>query len=430
MLAAAAWMVTDGARALEQDESTDGALAPAVIRSVNVLEAPSGAVDVELAAVEPLSWKASVELDGTLVVRLDNSIVGPSIRKSVRVSHPLLKRIQVRSDKAREGASTRVELSPSRMLAMDVSTTERGLRLRLRDRATAQAAVATTDQANTSTADLPVATESLPATVDLPLTPPVDPYRIGPGDELSIDVFGIDELQRTVRVQPDGRIALPILGRLSLQKLTLEEAEARIATMLRERRLATNPEVFVTVTEYQSQGVFVQGAVARPGLYQVPGGRRLVEVLSSAGGLSQRDPSGQKIFVMRSDGQVGEPRRMEVDAYRLLALADTSLNVLILPGDMIMVPEPLAAKVFVTGAVTAPGAVEGSSATGLTVLQAITAAGGPTPRARLTEINVIRRQPDGTQQTFSVNLKRIRSGRDPDVQLQDGDTVVVREWFF
>jgi protein involved in polysaccharide export with SLBB domain len=84
----------------------------------------------------------------------------------------------------------------------------------------------------------------------------------------------------------------------------------------------------------------------------------------------------------------------------------------------------------VSGAVADPGAVEFSSSEGISVLQAITAAGGPTPRARLGKVTVIRLRPDGSEERFLVNLKAIRKGNAESVRLENNDTIVVEEFGF
>ncbi len=428
--------------------------APLTIQSLVLRDAPPGGLNLEIAAAAGLpDWTASVDLDNTIHLRLANALAGPAVRKSVRVSHDLVKRIRVTRSDLPTGPGLDIEIRVAEPLAIDIHPGSDFLRAELRrpllrasDSTVISTATPDTSPSAPSQSESPAVvagapdtaagssevdarqpgTEEIP-TVRFALNPPVEPYRIGPGDELNVDVFGIVELQRTVKVQSDGRVALPILGRLNLQGKTLEEAESTLAGLLRERGLATNPEVFLSVESYQSQGVFVQGAVVSPGLYQVPGGMRIIELLSAAGGLSQRDPTGQKIMLMRE--QAGIMNRMEISTENLLARGDLSLNVMVLPGDMVMVPEPRAVQVYVSGAVQRPGPIT-TSGDALTVLQAITAAGGETPRAKLQEVSVLRRLADGSQETIKVNVKAIRRGREPDFALQDNDTVVVPEWFF
>ncbi len=252
--------------------------------------------------------------------------------------------------------------------------------------------------------------------------------RIGPGDKLNVDVFGTSELDGQPRVTPDGRIALPLLGRFDIAGLTPEQAEERIAALLREGQFLKNPKVFVVVEETALGGISVQGAVNRPGIYPARGSLSLLEVLGIAGGLDRGRQSSDKVVIIRRDAG-GAQSRLEIDASRLIDEGDLGLNVPILPGDIVMAPESKVFSVHVTGAVRNPGSIEFLGAEGISVLQAITAAGGPTERAKLGKVSIIRRLSSGEQETLWVDVKKIRTGKRPDIALQAGDTVVLREWF-
>ncbi len=256
---------------------------------------------------------------------------------------------------------------------------------------------------------------------------PAGDLRIGPGDLLKIDVFGLDDLDRTARVLGNGSISLPLLGSFQIAGLTPAEAERRIERLLSDKRLVKEPEVSIFVEEFVSRAVSVQGAVVRPGVYQLIGRRTLLDVLGEAGGLDPR--SGRMISILRK-GPGGENQWLEIDSEKLTDEGDLSLDVAVRPGDVIMVPHSRRFRVYVTGAVERPGPVEFESGEGITVLQAITAAGGPTARASLGKVHIIRRFAGGTQERIDVNLKRIRKGKDEDLPLEKNDTVVVAEWFF
>ena len=255
-------------------------------------------------------------------------------------------------------------------------------------------------------------------------------YRVGADDLLVIEFFGNSELNRKVRVQQDGSISLPLLGRLTVGGLTPIEAQDSIARMLTEKGLVNNPQVTIFVEELRSRGVYVQGAVENPGMYQMQGPSRLLDMIGQAGGLSgnANERAGNTIYVVRS-GAEGE-ERLEIDARRLVEEGDLSLNVAMLPGDIVMVPHEETHRIYVSGAVEEPGQVEFSSTDGITVLQAITAAGGPTERANLKKVFVLRRASDGTQERIQVNVKKIRSGKMDDFILENNDTVDVGEHFF
>ena len=261
-------------------------------------------------------------------------------------------------------------------------------------------------------------------------TPPprTEDYVIGANDKLEIKVFELGQLDRTVRVTSDGTISLPLLGEVQIGGVTPRQAEETIARMLQEKKMVINPQVSVQVLEFISRRVYVQGAVVgKGGYYELLGDRTLLDVLGEAGGL-QKD-ADKRIFVNRPFAKAGE-ERIVVDAERLFYQGDPLANVQIQPGDIITVPFAQEFKVFVNGAVKNPGPVNYQSYESMTVLQAVTAAGGATDRANESKIQVIRRHADGTKQLFKVNLKRIKRGKDEDMILERNDIVVVPESFF
>ncbi len=257
-------------------------------------------------------------------------------------------------------------------------------------------------------------------------TDPTGELPIGPGDILAIDVFGLDELDRKARVLQDGTISMPHLGAVEVAGLDSRQAAERIARLLEERQLVNSPQVTVFVEDFASRAVSVQGAVQAPGVYQLLSRSSVLDVIGMAGGLSGDEE--KRIVILRRSG--GQDVRLEVDLERLIEGGELSLNVELLPGDIVMVPRTRMLRVYVTGAVEKPGSVEYSSAERITVLQAITAAGGGTERANLRKVTVTRRLPSGDQERIRVNVRRIQKGLDDDLRLEPNDTVVVGEWLF
>ena len=252
--------------------------------------------------------------------------------------------------------------------------------------------------------------------------------RIGAGDLIGIQVFGLPELDQETRVALDGRVSMPLVGSFSVQAQTPEEAARTIEALLIEKQLINEPEVTVSIKDSASSGVSVQGAVKKPGVYQLTGPKTVLEILVDAGGLAGGG-GAQSIFVLRKL-PTGEQTRTEISAERLIDQGDMSLNIRLRPGDIVLVPEAKTYRVYVSGAARSPGPVDYLSTDGITVLQAITAAGGPTERANMGKVQVIRRLPDGTEERFFVNVKKIRKGKVEDFALERNDTVVVDEWFF
>ena len=251
-------------------------------------------------------------------------------------------------------------------------------------------------------------------------------FPVGPQDLLEIRVFEFPELNLQVRVSEEGSVFLPLVGEISVAGLMLDEVEERLEARLAERHLK-DPQVSVFVKEHGSKNVSVLGMVRRPGMYQVLGARTLLEVLSQAGGL--REGAGEELYVIRNeDGE--DQRQLAVDIENLLAHRDPSLNLEILPGDIVSVPADPPLHIYVDGAVRSPGRLDERASRPITLMQAIAKAGGPTDRANLKAIQILRQQEDGTQLVLRANLKRIRKGKEANPTLEDGDVIVVPESFF
>ncbi len=108
-------------------------------------------------------------------------------------------------------------------------------------------------------------------------------YQVGAFDKLSIQIFGVPELDRIVEVDSSGNIALPLIGRVKAVGESTESLGTVIESRYAERYLR-NPQVNVTVTQAVSQTVTVDGAVVRPGLYPVSGNSSLMTTIASANG--------------------------------------------------------------------------------------------------------------------------------------------------
>ncbi len=388
---------------------------PARLLSAQIRPATEGAL-VELLADKPPTWTASSGSETSFSIHLLNTVPGPELTNLAAAEGEI--ESLVFDTELRDGRPATIMKVTARSRAAH-SVKSEGDRLIIR---------VNTDPTRAFAGSTSPPGTGAPA-AGAGISPRRTVYRISPGDLLTVDVFGHDEFDRKARVQDDGKIALPLLGRFPIAGFTVEGAEQEIEKKLRKAQLLSSPEVFVAIEEYSSYGVTVQGAVARPGIYPVIGRKGLLEVIWAAGGLLEGSQPGQKIVVLRPDGQ-GQQRRIEIDAEKLLDEGDMSLNIPVLPGDNVVVPKAKLLRVYVSGAVQRPGPVEFRSSQGLTVLQAITLAGGPNERANLGKVIVIRQNPEGAQETIKVNVKKIQRGKANDVFLQNNDTVRVAVWFF
>lgn len=108
-------------------------------------------------------------------------------------------------------------------------------------------------------------------------------YRIGPNDLVDIEVYGLPDLKRSVRVNSSGQISLALVGNVTIGGLSAQRAEAFISEKYAEKYLQ-NPQVSVFVREFTSQRITIEGAVGRPGIYPITGEVTLLRAIALAGG--------------------------------------------------------------------------------------------------------------------------------------------------
>lgn len=144
--------------------------------------------------------------------------------------------------------------------------------------------------------------------------PSTEDYRIGPQDLLELQVFGVEALNRTIRVNSRGFISLPLIGMTQAAGLTAEQLEEALAAKLAKDYLQ-NPQVSVFIKEFTSQRVTVEGAVKVPGVYPIKGRTSLLQALATAAGLTNlADPT---IRVFRVDPATGNRTVLEFDLEKI-----------------------------------------------------------------------------------------------------------------
>lgn len=248
----------------------------------------------------------------------------------------------------------------------------------------------------------------------------INDYRIGPKDLLEITVFELPELNQTVRVSEDGSITLSLLGRVEVAGLTAQELEKRLA-MLLDQQFTKGAHVTVFIREYQK--VSVIGAVGKPGMYELVGPTTLLQVIAQAGGLTPMAMS--ELFVYRTSND-GKQEKITIRLDELMISGNPSLNIEILPKDVITIPLDQTLNVFVYGEVKTPGAVPYLSSKRITLLQAIAQAGGTTEWARKSRVMIKRKdRKTGKEMKIRVNLKNMISAKLTDIVLEEGDVVIV-----
>jgi len=247
--------------------------------------------------------------------------------------------------------------------------------------------------------------------------PPVSgTVRIGPGDLLDIQVFGVPDLSQKTRVTSSGDVYLPLVGYVHLDGLTVEDAQGAIEKRLIEGRFVNDPHVTIFVAEYAT-GVSVMGEVARPGVYPIFGSRRLFDVISAAGGLT--DKAGRVVTITHRD-KPQEPVSVSFDPD---PAKNSVSNVEIVQGDTVVVTR--AGVIYVVDEVQQPSGFLMEASQNFTVLKALALAHGPARFASLDKSKVIRKKPDGSYQEIPVPLKKILDAKEKDVTLQADDILFV-----
>jgi polysaccharide export outer membrane protein len=277
-------------------------------------------------------------------------------------------------------------------------------------------------------------------------------YEIGPQDVLRIVVLGQAEMSGEMVVDSEGLLTFPVLGKVKASAMTTKELERKLTTLLADGYLK-RPEVSVIVKEYRSKSVFVMGEVQRPGLYALKADRSLLALLSDIGTLSA--DAGHEVIVIRppkemplpiatptaspppesspeqdrtSDEEVegsastgDEPPAVpgsevfHIDLEELRS-GKPEANILLQAGDTVHFPR--AAQIYVSGHVGRPGSYRYQR--GMTLLQALTLAGGVTERGSSGRTRVMR-QVEGKRKKVKVKLNDL---------VEPEDTIVVPERFF
>ncbi len=268
-------------------------------------------------------------------------------------------------------------------------------------------------------------------------------YRIGPGDYIEIRVEDAPELLTRTRVSADGTILMNYLQYLPIQGKTTNEISLLVADKLRGRYLK-NPLVNVAVTQVNSRSFLIQGAVRRPGPFQIEGRPSLMRLINYAGGVLENHGSRAFVFretksPMKADGAQGgsasAPATVqnatdtgELVKYVMLTSNINALykgrfdeDIVLEPGDIVNIPPT--DVFFVAGEVNAPG--EFPLKEGTTLRQAIAMAQNWTSKAQPKHAVIFREDINGERKEIQVDIAAVMRNKSPDVTLMANDIVIV-----
>jgi polysaccharide export outer membrane protein len=260
-------------------------------------------------------------------------------------------------------------------------------------------------------------------------------YVLGPDDQILIRALeGLDLGDKPVLIGTNGNITLPLVGRIQAAGLTVEQLEGELASRL--KAYVKEPQVSVTVTDFRSQPVSVFGAVTTPGVIQLRGRKTLYEVLSLAGG--PRETAGSTVSIVRlaengviplpgvSQDPTGRYSSAELDMKEILDGKNPAADIEIKPHDVISVSQGNNRMVYVVGDVQRSGAFNLGGQRTLSVLSAVSLAGGLGHTAKPEHALIFRPAPDGQKhQEIAVNIRQILKGKAEDIGLRPDDILVV-----
>ncbi len=256
------------------------------------------------------------------------------------------------------------------------------------------------------------------------LRPPTEPFRLGVGDMIEIEVLGVGNTRRVCRIMPDGLIYYDLLYGFRAEGHTLPELRDALT-----KELATHyhsPQVGVILRGVSSKRVWVLGRVNTPGLYALNQPTTVLEALARSGGLFSSRFSGttEELADLKHSFLVRDGELMPVDFYALLREGDMRQNIYLRNGDYVYLPSALSKQVYVLGAVNKPRAIGFMDQ--VTLVSSIASAFDVLPDAHTRRILIIRGRFTDPQVAV-VDYEAIRRGTAPDLPLEPGDVVWVPE---
>lgn len=262
----------------------------------------------------------------------------------------------------------------------------------------------------------------LMACIGLMVFPPLSQagdYVIGEGDVLDVFVWGIKELNVSVKVRPDGKITIPGIGDVKASGFTPPGLQKSLGERLKE--LIKNPNVTVTVKEITNSKVYIFGGGVKSAAYDLNRSTTLLQLLCNIGDVKSADL--KRSYVLRNG------KMIKTGFYKLFVGGDTSEDIPIESNDSIYIPILMDKSIYVLGAVNTPKFIEFRD--GMTVMQAILEAGGFSKFAKQNDTTILRKVGD-KEVVINVKAKDILSDGDlsQNLKLKPNDYIMVKEGMF
>jgi polysaccharide export outer membrane protein len=258
------------------------------------------------------------------------------------------------------------------------------------------------------------------------------PYVLEPGDQIVLQATNAEELSgKPFRIETDGSVDLPLLGKMHPAGLSVEQFENKLRTEL--ARFVREPQITVSVTQFRAQNVTFTGAFKSPGVYVLQGRHTLTEMLAVAGGLNENASRILRITRQNDDGPLPiATARLRADGHSSVADLDIAVvnnrsaaDDFELRRNDVVTAFPVE-PIVIGGEIVKPGIVPLGDHKSLSLMQVVYMCGGLTKDASGKRISIFRTEPDsGKRKEMQVSFLRIQKGQSPDVQLMPQDMVIV-----
>ncbi len=253
-------------------------------------------------------------------------------------------------------------------------------------------------------------------------------YRLGPGDTITIYVYGEESLTRTVTIEPNGNFTFPLVGEVIAKNRRvaeiIEELDVRLNTYLK------GAKTDIIINEFSSNDFVILGdGVKKPGIHQITGEIRILKAIAMAGGLrtvtvNELELPGadlQRSYLSRN-GEV-----LPIDFPSLIVSGDMRYNIRVRPRDILYIPVSTSREILILGAVRSPSVVP--LLRPMTLTKAIAVSGGFLPAARTSRVRIVRNAVTKPE-VFEVDMDDILEGKGVDFVLEPNDIVYVPESVF
>ena len=162
-------------------------------------------------------------------------------------------------------------------------------------------------------------------------------YVLKPSDVIQVNVFQEKDLDKSVRIEADGTVTLPLIDKIKVSGMSVAEAQSLI-TELYNRDYLVDPQISVLVVSFSPKVVRILGSVNRPGVVQMPPDRdlTLTEAIAQANGISRL--GNPKSITIKRVNEEGQAQQIEVNFSRIVTDAGVK-DITLQEGDTIWVPE-------------------------------------------------------------------------------------------